>query len=84
VPLSASLRDRAEELARVLNRSRKVRKERITRNTVIRVALEHSLDTFAPGKDECINTEADRASTCTVWTAHVRRKPLLIQFPYPH
>lgn len=59
VPLSASLRDRAEELARVLNRNRKVRKERITRNSVIRVALELFLEAFSPRPSDTVNCEED-------------------------
>ena len=59
VPLSVALRDRSEELARTLNRNRKIRKERITRNSVIRVALEQFLDTFTPRSDQAIESEAD-------------------------
>ena len=59
VPLSVALRDRSEELARTLNRNRKVRKERITRNSVIRVALEQFLDTFTSSADQAIECEAD-------------------------
>src|SRR5262245_20275294 len=40
VPLSRTLCDRSDELARLLNRSRSIRKSRITRNSVIRVALQ--------------------------------------------
>ena len=59
MPLSVALRDRSEELARTLNRNRKVRKERITRNSIIRVALEQFLDTFTPSADQVIECEAD-------------------------
>ena len=59
VPLFVALRDRSEELARTLNRNRKVRKERITRNSVIRVALEQFLDTFTSSAEQAIECEAD-------------------------
>ena len=59
VPLSRSLRDRSEELAKLLNRNRTIRKSRITRNTVIRVALESFLETFRPTSSESVNSEAE-------------------------
>lgn len=59
VPLNAEMRDRAEALAKDLQRRRTEKSERITANTVIRVALRAMLDTFHPGSGVVVNTEAD-------------------------
>lgn len=59
LPLTRSLRDRSEQLARLLNRSRTIRKSRITSNSIIRVALETFLDSFAPPSSQSINSEED-------------------------
>lgn len=57
VPLSRALRDRSEELAKSLNRNRSIRKSRITRNSIIRVALECFLDDFSPESGQAVNSE---------------------------
>lgn len=57
VPLSQALRDRSEELSRAINRNRSVRKHRITRNSIIRVALQCFLDEFEPDSNRPINSE---------------------------
>ena len=59
VPLSRSLRDRSEELARVLNRNRSIRKSRITRNTIVRVALECMLDDLGSAAEHSVNSEEE-------------------------
>jgi len=61
VPLSEALRDRSEELARVINRGRtvKTKDNRITRNTVIRVALQCFLDDFSLASSETVNSEEE-------------------------
>ena len=48
VLLDPELRDGAEALAKKLQRSRLEKGERITANTVIRVALRAMLETFTP------------------------------------
>lgn len=57
VPLSQALRDRSEELSKTINRNRSVRKLRITRNSIIRVALQCFLDDFEPDSNRPINSE---------------------------
>lgn len=69
VPLSEALRDRAEELARLINRSRPVRKSRITRNSIIRVALQCFLDDFAVPAGRSVNSEEELLEA-----ARLRRK----------
>jgi len=59
VPLSRSLRDRSEELARVLNRNRTIRKTRITRNTILRVALQCILDDLGDASEHSVNSEEE-------------------------
>lgn len=59
LPLSTELRDRSEELAKALNRSRSVKKLRLTRNSVIRVALQCFLDEFEPPTDGSVNSEEE-------------------------
>lgn len=59
VPLTRALRDRSEELAKLLNRSRTIRKSRITSNSIIRVALEIFLDSFVATSGHAINSEED-------------------------
>lgn len=59
VPLSRALRDRSEELARLINRTRTIRKHRITRNSIIRVALQCFLDEFSPAAGEAVNSEEE-------------------------
>jgi len=68
LPLTTALRDRSEELAKRLNRSRTIRKSRITSNSIIRVALEVFLDSFAPSSSHPVNSEEDLL-------AAARRKP---------
>ncbi len=55
--LNAELRDGAEALAKALHRSRTQKGERITANTVIRVALRAMLETFDPVASAGLNTE---------------------------
>jgi hypothetical protein len=59
VPLSQELRDQSEELARVINRNRSVRKYRITRNSIIRVALQCFLEDFALPPGRPVNSEVE-------------------------
>lgn len=59
VPLSQELRDQSEELARVINRNRSVRKNRITRNSIIRVALQCFLEDFATPPSRPLNSEVE-------------------------
>lgn len=59
VPLSLALSDRSGELAKCLNRSRTVRKERITRNSIIRVALHCFLDQFDLPAGQAVNSEQE-------------------------
>lgn len=59
VPLSEALRDRSEELAKVINRNRSVRKQRITRNSIIRVALQVLLDDFSHLSAQSLNSEEE-------------------------
>ena len=59
VPLSEALRDRSEELARTINRSRTVRKDRITRNSIIRVALQCFLEEFSLASGQAVNSEEE-------------------------
>lgn len=57
VPLSVALRDQSEDIARALNRNRSIRKTRITRNSVIRVALQCFLEKFTPDPNHPVNSE---------------------------
>jgi hypothetical protein len=59
VMLNAEMRDRAEALAKELQRRRTQKTERITTNTVIRVALRALLDRFDPAAAAGLNTESD-------------------------
>lgn len=59
LPLPTELRERAEKFARTLNRSRTVKKERLSRNAVTRVALEWFLDEFSLAPGEAINSEKE-------------------------
>ena len=59
VPLSAELRDGAESLAKGLQRRRTEKGERITSNTVIRVALRVLLEHFGDDPDEVANNEEE-------------------------
>jgi hypothetical protein len=59
VPLNAEIRDRAEALAKELQRRRTDKSERITTNTVIRVALRAMLDAFHLPEAAAINTESE-------------------------
>jgi hypothetical protein len=55
--LNAELRDGAEALAKQLHRSRTQKGERITANTVIRVALRVMLERLQPTEPTMLNTE---------------------------
>lgn len=59
VPLDAELRDGAESLAKDLQRKRTEKGERITANTVMRVALRVMLDEFDPSAADGVNTEEE-------------------------
>lgn len=59
VPLDPELRDGAESLAKELQRKRTEKGERITANTVMRVAVRAMLETFDIPGDEAINTEEE-------------------------
>lgn len=59
VPLDAELRDGAESLAKELQRKRTEKGERITANTVMRVALRAVLETFEVSSHETVNTEEE-------------------------
>jgi hypothetical protein len=59
VLLNADLRDRAEALAKELHRRRTQKGERITANTIFRVAIRAMLDTFDPSTSTELNTELD-------------------------
>jgi hypothetical protein len=59
VLLDPDLRDGAEALAKKLQRSRSQKGERITANTVIRVALRAMLETFDPPSFGLLNTEEE-------------------------
>ena len=59
VPLDAELRDGAESLAKELNRRRTEKGERITANTVMRVALRMMLETFDVDAVETVNSEQE-------------------------
>jgi hypothetical protein len=63
VLLNAEIRDRTEALAKDLQRRRTHKGERITTNTVIRVALRALLDTFDPSTSATINTESELYET---------------------
>lgn len=57
VPLSVALSDQSEDLARSLSRNRSVRKTRITRNSVIRVALQCFLENYTHDANHPVNSE---------------------------
>jgi hypothetical protein len=59
VPLDAELRDGAEALAKSLQRRRTDKGERITANTVMRVALRVVLDSFDTQSVGVVNTEEE-------------------------
>ncbi len=59
VPLDAELRDAAEALAKVFQRRRTDKGERITANTVMRVALRVVLDELDPRTVGVVNTEEE-------------------------
>lgn len=55
--LSPEMRDEVDELARQLQRSKTSKDERITANTVMRVAIRIVLDEFKLGRGESANNE---------------------------
>lgn len=59
VPLDAELRDGAESLAKELQRKRTEKGERITANTVMRVALRAMLERFQTSEHPNVNTEEE-------------------------
>jgi len=59
VPLTSSLRAKSEALARTLNRRRTIREQRLTSNSIIRVALELFLDEELLYSEQPINSEAE-------------------------
>lgn len=59
LPLTHALYDQSGDLARVINRKRTVRGNRITRNSVIRVALQCFLDDFSLSPGRPVNSEEE-------------------------
>ncbi|MBE7457159.1 MAG: hypothetical protein HS102_11080 [Planctomycetia bacterium] len=59
VPLTLEMRLKAEELARLISRRRSVKDHHITRNSLIRVALQCFLDEFELPNGKPINSEAE-------------------------
>lgn len=57
VLLNAEIRDRAEALAKELQCRRTLKTERITTNTVIRMALRSMLEAFRLPESEALDTE---------------------------
>jgi hypothetical protein len=60
--ISPEMRDQVDFLARELQRTKTSKDERITSNTVIRVAIRHFVENFSVGKGESINGEEDLLS----------------------
>ena len=63
--MSAEMRDAVDELARQLQRAKTSKNERITANTVIRVAIRLLTENFELGKDEGPNNEEELYSLST-------------------
>ena len=59
VLMSGEMKDQVDALARELQRAKTSKDERITSNTVIRVAIRHFLDEFKLPKSEQPNTEEE-------------------------
>lgn len=59
VRLSPEMRQKSEELARVINRRRSVKGQPLTRNSLIRVALQCFLDEFMIPTGKPVNSEAE-------------------------
>jgi len=57
--LSPEMRDKVDALARELQRSKTTKGERITANTVMRVAISHFLADFRVPEGVCVNGEED-------------------------
>ena len=57
--MSAEMRDQVDELARQLQRMKTSKEERITANTVMRVAIRLLLEEFTPSHGVEINSEDD-------------------------
>src|SRR5262249_42202476 len=57
IQISPDMRDSIDSMARELQRSKTSKEERITANTVVRVAVQVILEHFEPDKSEIANTE---------------------------
>jgi len=57
--MSPEMRDEVDSLAREIQRSKMTKEERITANSIMRVAVRHFLDTFKLDTEERVNTEAE-------------------------
>jgi hypothetical protein len=62
LPMTFEMRERLDSLARQLQRRRADKSERITANTLIRVAIEVYLDALVPGDDETPSNEGELRS----------------------
>lgn len=59
VQISPEMRDDVDSLARELQRLKTTKEERITSNSVMRVAIRYFLDGFEPQASEPVNSEED-------------------------
>ena len=59
LPMTADMREGFERMARELQRKRSQKNERITANTVMRVALEYFMDRFSVEQTDRVNTEEE-------------------------
>ena len=57
--MSPEMRDEVDSLARDLQRLKRSKEERITANTVMRVAIRHLLDEFELPRDDEVNGEEE-------------------------
>jgi predicted transcriptional regulator len=59
IQMSPDMRDQVDELARQLQRSKTSKDERITANTVMRVAIQQFIETFKLERGEIVNNEEE-------------------------
>ena len=59
LPITSDMRETFERMARELQRKRSQKNERITANTVMRVALEFFMNQFSVEKTDRVNTEEE-------------------------
>ena len=57
--ISPEMRDEVDSLAREIQRSKATKEERITANSVMRVAIRHFLDVFRLRQGDRVNTEEE-------------------------